>query len=331
MIIKSFEVKKINIKNFKNILVYGENDGLKNEIIKKNILNDFLGDLQKYDEKDILKDYDTIISSLINKSFFDKEKIVIISRATDRIVEFIEIFDEKKITDIIFIISSDRLEKRSKLRQIFEKKKNFACVPVYQDDEKTLRLIADDFFKKENISVSSEIINQIIYKCSGDRGYLVSELDKIKIYLNSQNKINLEEITILTNLSENYSVSELIDCCLSKNQIRTIKILNENVYTSEDAILIIRMFLSKLKRILNLRKKFQINGNFDMTINSFRPPIFWKDKEIIKKQIMCWSSLKLENLIIRSSDIELNMKKNSNISLKIVYDFILEICGKTSN
>ena len=123
MIIKSFEVKKINIKNFKNILVYGENDGLKNEIIKKNILNDFLGDLQKYDEKDILKDYDTIISSLINKSFFDKEKIVIISRATDRIVEFIEIFDEKKITDIIFIISSDRLEKRSKLRQIFEKKK----------------------------------------------------------------------------------------------------------------------------------------------------------------------------------------------------------------
>ena len=331
MILKSFEAKKINIKNFKNILVYGENDGLKNEIIKKNILNDFLGDLQKYDEKDILKDYDTIISSLINKSFFDKEKIVIISRATDRIVEFIEIFDEKKITDIIFIISSDRLEKRSKLRQIFEKKKNFACVPVYQDDEKTLRLIADDFFKKENISVSSEIINQITYKCSGDRGYLVSELDKIKIYLNSQNKINLEEITILTNLSENYSVSELIDSCLSKNQIKAIKILNENVYTSEDAILIIRMFLSKLKRILDLREKFEINGNLDMTINSFRPPIFWKDKEIIKKQIMCWSSLKLENLIIRLSDIELNIKKNSNISLKIVYDFILEICRKTSN
>ena len=123
MILKSFEAKKINIKNFKNILVYGENDGLKNEIIKKNILNDFSGNLQKYDEKDILKDYDTIVSSLINKSFFDEERIVIISRATDRIVEFIEIFDEKKITDIIFIISSDRLEKRSKLRQIFEKKK----------------------------------------------------------------------------------------------------------------------------------------------------------------------------------------------------------------
>ena len=211
------------------------------------------------------------------------------------------------------------------------KKKNFACVPVYQDDEKTLRIIANNFFNKENISVSSEIINQITSKCNGDRGYLVSELDKVKIYLNTRNKISLEEITILTNLSENYSISELIDCCLSKNQIKTIKILNENESTSEDAILIIRIFLSKLKRILDLREKFEINGNLDITINSFRPPIFWKDKEVVKKQILCWNSLKLENLIIRLSDIELNIKKNSYSSLKIIYDFILEICKKTSN
>ena len=119
MILKSFETKKINIKNFKNILIYGENDGLKNEIIKKNIINEFSGDLQKYDEKEILKDYDSIISGLLNRSFFEAKKIIIISRATDKIVEFIEELDEKKITDVIFVISSDRLEKRSKLRQVF--------------------------------------------------------------------------------------------------------------------------------------------------------------------------------------------------------------------
>ena len=331
MIFKSFETKKINIKNFKNILIYGENDGLKNEIIKNNIINNFAGDLQKYDEKDFLKDYDYIISSLLNRSFFDEEKVVLISRATDKIVEFVEELEEKKISDVIFIIFADRLEKRSKLRQIFEKKKNFACVPVYQDDEKTLRLITNNFFKRANISVSSEIINLITDKCNGDRGYLTSELNKIELYLNSQNKISIEEVTILTNLYENYSISELIDCCLSKNQIRTIKILNENEYTSEDAILILRTFLAKIKRILNLREKYEMNGNLDIIISSYKPPIFWKDKEIVKKQLLCWTTIKLKNLIIELNDIELNIKKSSYNSINIIYDFILKICRKTSN
>ena len=331
MIFKSFETKKINFKDFKNILIYGENEGLKNEIMKSSIINNFSGDLQKYDEKDVLKEHHTIISSLLNKSFFDKEKILLISRATDKIVDFIVELEGKKISDVIFVIFADRLEKRSKLRQIFEKKKNFACIPVYQDDEKTLRLITNNFFKSINISVSPEIINLITDKCNRDRGYLISELNKIKLYLNSQNKINIEEITVLTNLSENYSISELIDCCLSKNQIRTIKMLNENEYTSEDAILIIRIFVSKIKRILNLREKYEMNGNLDITINSFKPPIFWKDKEIVKKQVLSWTSLSLKNLIVKLIDIELSVKKNSYNSINITYDFILEVCRKTSN
>ena len=331
MIFKSFETKKINVKNFKNILIYGENEGLKNEIVKNNIINDFSGDLQKYDEKEIFKDYNNIISSLLNRSFFDEEKVVFILRATDKIVKFIQELEEKKISDVIFVIFADRLEKRSKLRTIFEKKKNFACIPVYQDDEKTLRLITNNFFKLANISVSSEIINLITDKCNGDRGYLISELDKIKLYHNSQKKISLEEIAILTNLSENYSITELIDCCLSKNQIRTIKILNENEYNSEDAILIIRSLLSKIKRLLNLREIYEMNENLDVSINTFKPPIFWKDKEIIKKQILCWTSLEIENLIIKLTDIELNIKKNSYNSINIIYDFILETCKKTSN
>lgn len=123
MIFKSYETKKINIKDFKNILIYGENEGLKNEIVKNNIINNFSGNLQKYDEKDIFKDYNSIVSSLLNKSFFDEQKVVVISRATDKILQFIQELEEKKISDIIFVIFADRLDKRSKLRTIFEKKK----------------------------------------------------------------------------------------------------------------------------------------------------------------------------------------------------------------
>ncbi len=331
MIIKSYETKNINLRNFKTILIYGENDGLKNEILKKNLLDNFSGEIKKYDEKDVLKIYENVISELLNKSFFENEKIIIISRVSEKILKFIKEIEDKNISDISIVIIADRLEKKSRLRQIFEKSKDFACIPVYQDDTKTLRVIAENFFKLETILVSPEIINLIVDKCNGDRGYLVSELDKIKTYLDTQNKISTEEITKLTNLSENYSVSELVDNCLSKNRSRTVKILNENEFTTEDTILIIRTLLSKTKRILNLRKNLDLNKSIDTAINNFRPPIFWKDKDIIKKQISKWETSNLIKLIIRINDIELLVKKESYNAIKIVFDFLLENCRETNN
>ena len=125
--------------------------------------------------------------------------------------------------------------------------------------------------------------------------------------------------------------SELVDNCLSKNRSRTVKILNENEFTTEDTILIIRTLLSKTKRILNLRKNLDLNKSIDTAINNFRPPIFWKDKDIIKKQISKWETGNLIKLIIRINDIELLVKKESYNAIKIVFDFLLENCRETNN
>ena len=223
------------------------------------------------------------------------------------------------------------LKKKSKLRQFFEKNNHVACIPVYSDNNKTLREITNNFFKDNNIKISSEIANFITDKCNGDRGYLNKELSKIKIYFESNGYINLKEISVLTNIYQNFSVSELIDNCLSKNQNRTIKILNENKYTPEDSIFIIRTFLSKTKRALDLRKNYEISKDIDQTINSYKPPIFWKDKEIVKIQISKRKTQNLEKLIIKINEIELMIKKGSFNSLIMLYDFILENCMDTNN
>ena len=152
---------------------------------------------------------------------------------------------------------------------------------------------------------------------------LKNELQKIEFYSKNK-KLTSEAILKLTNLTENFSMSELIDNCLAKNQKKTILILNENNFSNEDCIQIIRLFLNKLKKILQLSKEFGINNNLEKTISEARPPIFWKDKEITKRQISIWKTKNIKNLIYKLNEIELSMKKNFNISINLVTNFILE-------
>ena len=276
-----------------------------------------------YDEKDILESKDNFIENLLTKSLFDDQKIIIIKRSTDRILNIIEELHTKKIEDII-ILNADNLEKKSKLRSYFEKDKKLICVPFYPDNEQTLSKLTFNFFKNKNIAISQANINLIVNKCNGDRQNLLNELNKIEHYGKNVKKINTNEIIKLINLNENHSVSELVDNCLAKNKKKIINILNENNFNNEDCIFITRSFLNKSKKILNLSKEFEKNKNMELTISSAKPPIFWKDKEITKKQINQWKPENIKKLIYKLNEIELLIKKNLNNSINIITDFILE-------
>ena len=323
MIIKSFEIskKKFDKENF--FLIYGENEGHKNEIIKF-LEKNFNRNTEKFDEAQILSDSEFFYEKIFNQSLFEKEKIVIISRCSDKICEIIENIIEKKDVDIKFILNANVLEKKSKLRNLFEKRRKLVIVPTYKDSSITLVDIAKKFFNNYKISISQETINLLVNRCNGDRGHLKSELDKILIYIHDKKSINLEEIYKLTNLAENFSINELVDTTLAKNSQKTSDIINESNYKSEDGILILRTFLQKAKRLLNLYENQNENTNLDILIDNHRPPIFWKDKPIIKKQLENWSMQRIKDLIININKTEEFLKKNSSISLMLVFNFIYE-------
>ena len=327
MIIKTFEInrKKFDKENF--FLIYGENEGLKNEIIKilKKNLN---GNIENYDETQIVSNSELLYEKVFNQSFFEKEKIIIINRCSDKICTIIENIIEKENSDIKIILNAGILDKKSKLRNLFEKSRELIIVPTYKDNSVTLADIAKKFFNNYKISISQETINLLVNRCNGDRGHLKSELDKILIYIHDKKNINIEEIYKLTNLSENFSINELADTTLSKNSQKTSEIINESNYKSEDGILILRTFLQKAKRLLNLYEKKDENTSLDSLIDNYKPPIFWKDKPIVKRQLESWSKLKIENLIININKTEAFLKKNSSISLMLVFDFIYETSEK---
>ena len=329
MIIKSYEIKKINLENNHFILFYGKNEGLKNEATN-NLIKTKHG-ITRYEEKEILENINDFIESILSKSLFENEKIIIIKRTTDKILRVIDEINSKKVKDLKIIFNSDNLEKKSKLRSLFEKDKKLICVPFYPDTNQTLSKLAYVFFKKKNISTSSSNINLIVNKCNGDRETLLNELEKIEYFSKSGKKITAENIAKLTNLIENHSISELVDNCLVENKKKILNILNENNFNNEDCILITRTFLNKSKKILELSSNFQNNKNIDLTISSAKPPIFWKDKEITKQQIYKWKPEHIKKLIYKLGEIELLIKKNVNNSINIITDFILHQSSLTTN
>ena len=322
MIIKSFEIDKIKLTKNNLILLYGSNQGHKNQIIKELFVKVFNGQISRLDESEILNNYEEFISSLINKSLFEDHKLIIISRTSEKIIKLVNEILERNVENTKIILNSDNLEKKSKLRALFEKEKNLTCIPFYEDNEKNLSSLAQTFFRYKKIKVSQEIINLLVGRSRGDRANLFNELNKIEILSITKKNIDLDDVLKLTNLSENYSVFELVENYLAKNKRQVSKILNENNFANDECILILRTILNRSKRLLKLKESENETGNIDLTISSFKPPIFWKEKNLVKKQIQSWSRNEVKKIIYRVNDLEILIKKNSNNSLNFVSDFV---------
>jgi len=331
MIIKFFELKKKKISEKKFYLLYGNNQGLIESTLETDLKPFLPKNINSLSEDEILGNLDNFKEDILNESFFENERLFIIKRTTEKFFKIIEEIIERDIKDLYFIFISGTLEKKSKIRNLFEKKSNLICTPFYEDNNETLKIVAQKFLIEKKIKISQQNINLIVERANKDRINLNNELSKLENLAKSKPQIDTDDIIKLTNLAENYSVSDLVDNSLAKNKRRTLNILNENNFAQEDIIKILRIFLIKLKRLLRIQKELNDNKNLDSVIASFKPPIFWKDKEIVKQQVKANSYRGLKELIIKVTDVELLVKKNPSISINIMIDFILDQTLITSN
>ena len=323
MILKSFELSKLKLENYNFYLFYGDNEGLKEETIKNFFEKNYHNKIYRYEEREILDNINNFYNSVLTKSFFDSNKLIVINRVSDKIRVVIERLIEKKPEDVRFILNSKNLERKSTLRKFFEKGKSIICIPFYEDNNQTLNAIVSQFFRDKKIPISQQLINVLIDRSRGDRKNLNNELQKIENFSLNKKNIRLQDIIELTNLADNYSASELVNYSLAKNTRKTLTILSENNYSDEDNIIVIRTLLTKLKRLLKIHELINDKNNIDLAISSFKPPIFWKDKPLVNQQVKSWKKWELKHLIYESNEIELLIKKNSSIGKNLLLNFII--------
>ena len=330
MIIKHFDFQKKLDSETNFFLFYGENFGLIEETIENNIKKKFSNNTYTYDETDILLDKEKLLEKIFTKSLFDDNKFIIINNVSDKILVIIkEIY--QKILDIKIILTAKKLEKKSKLRNFFEKKKDLIIIPFYEDNFQSLFKLVQEFFYLNKIKFSSQIINLLVEKSNGNRKNLKSELEKIYNFSNKKKSISFKEINKLINLDENYDLSEIINCSLAKNKKKTLGLLNESIISSDENILILRTFLYKLKRLKKLKKILEIERNIDAALVAYKPQIFWKEKDIVKQQLKCWSLNQIVFLIKDTINFEILIKKNVQISNQLIYDFIINKLNHVNN
>ena len=322
MILKSNEKTKIQKTTNNIFLFYGQNRSLKNELIQCLVKKDQAK--INFEEIEILNKPELFYDEVFSKSFFDNSKLIIVNRSSDKIHKIIEDLLEKNVSDIKIILDAGLLEKKSKLRKLFEKDQSLICVPFYGDNKATLLAIANNFFSKKNIKISFQNINLLVDKSKGDRKNLENELEKIEIFLTYTKTINSEDLNKLINLRNPHGFDELADQFLAKNKLQIFKMLNENILSYEDNISIIRTLLYKSKRLKTILENLRFSRNIDEIISSYKPPIFWKDKDVVKQQIKKNSLNQIKVLIKKINDLELLLKKNSTLPEKLLSNFILE-------
>ncbi len=336
MIIKSYEIKnKTNLIKNNLFLLYGENFGIKKEI--KNFIFETLkskeNDIESLSlyENEILADEENFYNSIYSDSLFSKIKIITIYDATDKLInKLMDVYD-KYPENIFLIINSEILEKKSKLRNFFEKNEKTICVPCYLDNERDLEVIAQTELKKNNIPLSREAINLLIEKSNSDRSNLRNEIEKIKSYSLNKKVLELEDIKLLINFSGDYKSDILINECLCGNIFQYKKILSELYLNTVNQILLLRIFSNKIQRLLKIKNQANKLSNIDSLISSVRPAIFWKEKPLVKKQLSIWNINNLKKILCDINNTELLCKKNPQISKNILFNFFSKICKEASN
>ena len=308
----------------KIFLFYGENFGLKNEFKKKIKAKYKNSKIINYYQDEIIKDETIFLNEVNNFSLFEEEKIFFINQASDKILEIILKF-EKEIEDTKVYLFSEVLDKKSKLRNFFEKSKLYGITACYLDNEITIKKIIQKNLKDFKI-LSPQAINIIYNNCGLDRIKLSNEIDKIKTFF--QNKeLQLDKLEEILNLRTNDDFNVLKDEAFKGNKQKTNTLLSDTIFEEEKNIYYLNLINQKLDKLAQINQ-YKFNSNYEDAISKVKPPIFWKDKPIIIEQARRWDANKIRNILAKTHHIEIQIKSNSIINKKILLKkLVLDVCN----
>ncbi len=331
MIFKSYILEQNfqSINNLKLFLFYGENQGLKKEFKEKLRIQDKEQEILNLFQDEIIKNKNILINEVNNKSLFNKKKIIFINQVNDKILDIIDEIT-KNIQDEKIFLFSDILEKKSKLRNYFEKSKFYGIAACYQDNEITIKKIITKRLSNYQ-GLTNQIINLIVQNTGLDRSKVNNEIDKIASCFKDK-KIDPSKIDLLLNIRTSDDFNLLKDEALNGNKINTNRLLADTVFEVENNIYYlysINQRINKLNEIENMKQK---NSNIESLISNLKPPVFWKDKPILIEQTRKWNKNKIQEALKKTYKAEIEIKSNPSIRKDLlIKNLIIELCATASS
>ena len=329
MIFKSFEVEN-NIEKifrFKFILLYGENIGLKEVLKKKIIISNNDADIINLYQEDLTKNKDVLLTEVKNVSLFVQKKIIIINQINEKLFSEVEsLLDSKE--NVVIILIGDLLDKKSKLRGLFEKKSNLAVIPCYNDNDITLRKLVQSGLKDFK-NLNSNTINMILTYSNLNRKTILSNLEKIKSFFNKK-ELSEDKLETLLNSDRNEMFESIRDAALDGNKKKLNHLFSNFAFSNEESFQYLNIINYRLIKLLDIHKQNVQNNDFNVTISKMKPPIFWKDKPVLHRLLKKWDLPSVLDALKYLGQTEEKLKKNVNLNnLTIVKNSITNICANS--
>ena len=304
-------------------LFYGENLGLKNEF-KKNLKTKFKNSEKiSFSQEELLKDNKLFLREINNKSLFQDEKIIFIDNVNDKILTLIEELIDNDNEQKIFLFA-ELLDKKSKIRNLFEKSKICGVTPCYADNEITIKKILKEKLK-EFTGLNTNNINLIIESCSFDRVKLNNEINKI-ITCFKNKIIETEKLENLLNLKVNEDFNLLKDEALKGNKYITNKLLGDTLLDNEKNVYYLNLINIRLNRLNEINTLSKIK-NLESAVDQLKPPIFWKDRTNFIEQAKKWKSKKIRKVLNETYKLEVKIKSNTTINKNLlIKKLIIDLC-----
>ena len=327
MILKSYIVEQnLNLLDqYNSVIIYGENNGLRDDIkeeIKKinptfEIINLF--------QDEIINNKNLLFNTINNTSLFNSKKIIFIHEVSDKIFSELEECAEKKVEDIKLFVLANILDKKSKLRNYFEKKEYLAALPCYKDNERTLfKNIKDKL--KEYQGLTPELIDIIMQNSNLDRRIINNEIMKIKSFFYKK-RMNKQDLDILLNIKATDDFSLVRDSCLIGNKKKINQLIGEIDLLPEDTYFFLNQISSRVSKLLEIQHVNKTVNDQELAMETLRPKIFWKDKPIYLEQLKRLNSDKLKKILSDIGNLEILMKKNSAIKNDVLLkNLLINIC-----
>ena len=326
MIFKSYIIEESfePIHNCKLFLFYGENQGLKQEFKEKLKKQNKTKEILNLFQDEIIKNKNILVNEIKNKSLFNEKKIIFINQVNDKILDTLDEIVESIQEERVFLFA-DILDKKSKLRNYFEKSKSCGISPCYQDNEITIKKIISRRLKDFQ-GVTSQIINFITQNTGLDRNKVNNEIDKI-ISCFSDKKVDFNKIDSLLNNRTNDDFNLLKDEALKGNKINTNRLLADTVFEIENNIYYLNSINQRINRLNEIQNMKQENLNVDSIISNLKPPVFWKDKAMLLEQSKKWNKNKIQKALKKTYNTEIEMKSNSSIRKDLlIKNLIIDLC-----
>ena len=330
MIIKNYQFN-INIevtKKYKALLLYGVNEGVKKEFIEKIKEENKKAEIYTFFEEEILKNNQLFFENIFNNSLFEENKIIILHTTTDKIFNFVDECLNKLDQHVKLYIIANNLDKKSKLRKLFEDSKNVGIIPLYEDDEKTLL----NYIKKELDEfkgLTNDVCNLIISNSKLDRRLVQNEITKIKTFFYDK-IIKKEPLQNLLNLKKESDFDEIRDSAITGERVKLNKLLSSSKLNKEDLFFFLNSLIFKLNKIKDLLSNKE--KSIESIIDNAKPPIFWKEKPILKKQLYIWSKKDIDKITNTLNETQILAKKNSQIDIStILNNLLVNICKEASS